>query len=72
MSVLLVPPSSFMGGGDESEEGKKETVTVGTNETINIFSLASGHLYERFLRYNTRLRCVHILKNAECIIISLI
>ena len=27
-----------------------DTVEVSVNETINIFSLASGHLYERFLR----------------------
>ncbi len=40
-----------MGGGEEPE-GEEERVTVGSNETINIFSLASGHLYERFLRYN--------------------
>ncbi len=41
---------SFMGGGEESEKEEKK-VTVGINDTINIFSLASGHLYERFLRY---------------------
>lgn len=27
------------------------TVIKSDNETINIFSVASGHLYERFLRY---------------------
>ncbi len=47
-----------MGGGDEPKEEEKR-VTVGTDETINIFSLASGHLYERFLRYNL-LFIVHI------------
>ena len=39
---------SFMGGG---EEGQKKESTFGKNETINVFSIASGHLYERFLRY---------------------
>ena len=38
---------SLMGGG--KEEGKAEQ-TVSVNETINVFSIASGHLYERFLR----------------------
>lgn len=40
--------SNFLGG----EEGKKRHIKAETtaNETINIFSLASGHLYERFLR----------------------
>ncbi len=42
--------------GDSEEEKKKEakgasSFTVPQNETINIFSLASGHLYERFLRF---------------------
>ena len=37
------------GGGGEGEE-EEGAVTVGVNETINIFSIASGHLYERFLR----------------------
>ena len=39
---------SLMGGG---EEGQKKESTFGKNETINVFSIASGHLYERFLRY---------------------
>ena len=39
---------SFMGGG---EEGQKKESKFGKNETINVFSIASGHLYERFLRY---------------------
>ena len=46
MSVCLF--RSFIGGG--AEEEKPDTLKVGANETINIFSVASGHLYERFLR----------------------
>ncbi|XP_045542261.1 UDP-glucose:glycoprotein glucosyltransferase [Papilio machaon] len=36
--------SSFGGGGGVGEEAE------GAEETINVFSVASGHLYERFLR----------------------
>ncbi|KPI93423.1 UDP-glucose:glycoprotein glucosyltransferase [Papilio xuthus] len=36
--------SSFGGGGGGGEEAE------GAEETINVFSVASGHLYERFLR----------------------
>lgn len=32
----------------ESIMGKN--IKMGKNETINIFSLASGHLYERFIK----------------------
>ena len=45
---------SFLHGGDgEEEEGGEITdkLQVSDNETINVFSIASGHLYERFLRY---------------------
>ena len=31
-------------------EEEEEEIKVPSNETINIFSIASGHLYERFLR----------------------
>ena len=41
---------SFMGGGG-GEEDKKKDSKLGKDETINVFSIASGHLYERFLRY---------------------
>ena len=49
---------SFIGGAAKKEEKKKkkeqqlseEKLEVPANETINIFSIASGHLYERFLR----------------------
>ncbi len=66
--------SSFLG----TEEAKKEedVKKVAGNETINIFSIASGHLYERFLRYyfiNVReclshlaLSCLIKNHDAEC------
>ena len=40
---------SFMGGESE-DETKKKGSKFAENETINVFSIASGHLYERFLR----------------------
>ena len=42
---------SFMGGGGEEDDKKKDS-KFWKNETINVFSIASGHLYERFLRYS--------------------
>ena len=41
-------------GGTELEEGGQDT-------TLNIFSLASGHLYERFLR----IMMLSVLKNTQ-------
>lgn len=38
---VIVSPFSSFGGGEEQEA---------QDETINVFSVASGHLYERFLR----------------------
>ena len=35
-----------MGGGREDNLDR----AFGSNDTINVFSIASGHLYERFLR----------------------
>lgn len=43
--------SSF-GGGEESES---------EDDTINVFSVASGHLYERFLR----IMMLSVLKNTK-------
>ena len=43
----LIACVSFIGGGGEA----KAEDTVNSNVTINVFSIASGHLYERFLRY---------------------
>lgn len=41
-NILCFPFSTFSGNKSEQE---------GTDNKINIFSLASGHLYERLLRY---------------------
>ena len=38
---------SIAGGGSSSEDGEKNREDV-----LNIFSVASGHLYERFLRWD--------------------
>lgn len=40
----LIHSSGNLGASKEPE--------VAVNETINVFSIASGHLYERFLRYS--------------------
>ena len=37
-------------GGAKEKAGSAASTSVPRNETINIFSVASGHLYERFLR----------------------
>ena len=48
---------SFLHGGGDSDEEEggggevADKLQVSGNETINVFSIASGHLYERFLRY---------------------
>ena len=56
-STATISFISFIGGAAKKEEKKKkeqqlseEKLEVPANETINIFSIASGHLYERFLR----------------------
>ena len=43
---------SFLHGrkSDKDEDSEADKLEVGANETINVFSIASGHLYERFLR----------------------
>ena len=57
--TYLLVSLSFISGAAKKEEKKKkkkekqlseEKLEVPVNETINIFSIASGHLYERFLR----------------------
>ena len=57
-TIYLLVSLSFISGAAKKEEKKKkkekqlseEKLEVPVNETINIFSIASGHLYERFLR----------------------
>lgn len=39
---------SITGGGSKKDDGEKKKEDV-----LNIFSVASGHLYERFLRWDT-------------------
>ncbi|KAE8009047.1 hypothetical protein FH972_005504 [Carpinus fangiana] len=59
-SNLLKWASGFIGGGSEStsvEQGKGGRV----GKTINIFSIASGHLYERFLK----IMILSVLKNTR-------
>lgn len=51
-SLLLLPLLSSFGGGEEQEA---------QDETINVFSVASGHLYERFLR----IMMLSVLKNTK-------
>ncbi|GFO47457.1 UDP-glucose:glycoprotein glucosyltransferase 1 [Plakobranchus ocellatus] len=50
----LLPISSTITGGAPKKEEEKDT-------TLNIFSVASGHLYERFLR----IMMVSVLKNTQ-------
>ena len=56
--TYLLVSLSFISGAAKKEEKKKkkekqlseEKLEVPVNKTINIFSIASGHLYGRFLR----------------------
>ena len=52
--MLAAPFLSLLGGKEEEkkkvEKPSPKKLEVSENETINIFSIASGHLYERFLR----------------------
>lgn len=46
LSLFVLSLSRGFTGGVKMEESKQEK-----DDVINIFSVASGHLYERFLRY---------------------
>ena len=46
--ALSLSPSLI--GGSSKKEQEQDEGGLGLNETINVFSIASGHLYERFLR----------------------
>lgn len=60
---------------NNSSTDDSENQTLPHNETINIFSIASGHLYERFLRYqlicdiidisNDRIMMLSVLKHTK-------
>ncbi|XP_009780014.1 UDP-glucose:glycoprotein glucosyltransferase isoform X1 [Nicotiana sylvestris] len=64
-SNILKWASGFIGGGDQSKKSKStpvKQVTSGRHgKTINIFSVASGHLYERFLK----IMILSVLKNTQ-------
>lgn len=48
---MLMQHYSLLQPSDAKEDaGNGKGIEVTVNETINIFSIASGHLYERFLR----------------------
>ncbi|ONK57353.1 uncharacterized protein A4U43_C10F19220 [Asparagus officinalis] len=56
---LLKWASGFIGGNGKKSLGHKKTERHG--ETINVFSVASGHLYERFLK----IMILSVLKNTQ-------
>ena len=59
VQLVFVLHSFLHGGSKESEKAVvPDKLQVGENETINIFSIASGHLYERFLRLAIYM-CLH-------------
>ncbi|KAM7478863.1 hypothetical protein LguiA_027076 [Lonicera macranthoides] len=64
-SNLLKWASGFIGGGEQSKKSKSTSVEHGDGgrrgKTINIFSIASGHLYERF----TKIMILSVLKNTR-------
>uniref|UniRef100_A0A8C5BJ50 UDP-glucose glycoprotein glucosyltransferase 1 n=1 Tax=Gadus morhua TaxID=8049 RepID=A0A8C5BJ50_GADMO len=55
-NISLLPSSRGFTGGVKTEEPKQEK-----DDVINIFSVASGHLYERFLR----IMMLSVLKNTQ-------
>ncbi|GLU02935.1 hypothetical protein SLE2022_201650 [Rubroshorea leprosula] len=62
-SNLLKWASGFIGGAEQTEKQKNTLVGKGGRhgKTINIFSIASGHLYERFLK----IMILSVLKNTR-------
>lgn len=62
-SNILKWASGFIGGSDQSKKSKNTPVVTGGRhgKTINIFSVASGHLYERFLK----IMILSVLKNTQ-------
>ncbi|PHT97793.1 UDP-glucose:glycoprotein glucosyltransferase [Capsicum chinense] len=64
-SNILKWASGFIGGSDQSKKSKNSAVEQVTGDrhgkTINIFSVASGHLYERFLK----IMILSVLKNTQ-------
>ncbi|XP_024024438.1 UDP-glucose:glycoprotein glucosyltransferase isoform X2 [Morus notabilis] len=64
-SNLLKWASGIIGGSEQSKKSKSTLVEQGKRgrhgKTINIFSIASGHLYERFLK----IMILSVLKNTN-------
>ncbi|KAE9601240.1 putative glycosyl transferase, family 8, nucleotide-diphospho-sugar transferase [Lupinus albus] len=64
-SVLLKWASGFISGKEGSKNAERSSQEKGKGgrhgKTINIFSVASGHLYERFLK----IMILSVLKNTE-------
>ncbi|XP_012458584.1 UDP-glucose:glycoprotein glucosyltransferase [Gossypium raimondii] len=64
-SNLLKWASGFIGGSEKSKKSSDSSVDHGKGgrhgKTINIFSIASGHLYERFLK----IMILSVLKNTH-------
>lgn len=63
-SNLLKWASGIIGGSDQSKKSRGTSVDVKggrQGKTINIFSIASGHLYERF----TKIMILTVLKNTK-------
>ena len=54
-------------GGAKEKAGSAVSTSVPRNETINIFSVASGHLYERFLRCVCVCVCVCVRVCGVCV-----
>lgn len=64
-SNFLKWASGFIGGSEQSRKSESTSVEQGKGgrhgKTINIFSIASGHLYERFLK----IMILSVLKNTR-------
>ncbi|KAL0357165.1 UNVERIFIED_CONTAM: UDP-glucose:glycoprotein glucosyltransferase [Sesamum calycinum] len=64
-SNILKWASGFIGGKDQSQKEKSSSLVPGSGgrhgKKINIFSVASGHLYERFLK----IMILSVLKNTN-------
>ncbi|KAG8368795.1 hypothetical protein BUALT_Bualt15G0083900 [Buddleja alternifolia] len=63
-SNILKWASGIIGGKDQSKKGESSSLETGSGrhgKKINIFSVASGHLYERFLK----IMILSVLKNTH-------
>ncbi|KAL1553421.1 UDP-glucose:glycoprotein glucosyltransferase isoform X2 [Salvia divinorum] len=63
-SNILKWASGFIGGKEQTKKDERNSLKAGSggrHEKINIFSVASGHLYERFLK----IMILSVLKNTD-------